>query len=174
MSFKILSLYFCEWYKLLVYSAISSLPNNIFSSIALFKYPNTPRVTFLLHQCVSYVVYVMRYIRLFLHRNHRDLSRRRIERMQTREKYLNSVYKTDRALKVFVIVWRARQFSSCFTKYLSIVEICSRVIFQTFKTIRLSDRDLCHVIVDSCLLVDAGKARINFHNNKSRANNLTV
>ena len=87
---------------------------------------------------------------------------------------MNSVYKTDRALKAFVIVWRAQQFGSCFTKYLSIVEICSRVIFQTFKTIRLSDRDLCRVIVDSCLLVDAGKARINYHNKKSRANNLIV
>ena len=73
-----------------------------------------------------------------------------------------------------MIVWRAQQFGSCFTKYLSIVEICSRVIFQTFKTTRLSDRDLCRVIVDSCLLVDAGKARINYHNKKSRANNLIV
>ena len=39
-------------------------------------------------------------------------------------------FQPDRALKVFVIVWRARQFSSCFTKYLSTVKICSRVIFQ--------------------------------------------
>ena len=155
---------------MLVYSAISSLPNNIFSSIALFKYSNTPRVTFLLHQCVSYVVYVMRYIRLFLHRNHRDLSRRRIERMQTKRKILEFSIQDRSCIKRI----RLQQFGSCFTKYLSIVEICSRVIFQTFKTIRLSDRDLCRVIVDSCLLVDAGKARINFHNNKSRVNNLTV
>ena len=155
---------------MLVYSAISSLPNNIFSSIALFKYSNTPRVTFLLHQCVSHVVYVMRYIRLFLHRNHLDLSRRRIERMQTKRKILEFSIQDRSCIKRI----RLQQFGSCFTKYLSIVEICSRVIFQTFKTIRLSDRDLCRVIVDSCLLVDAGKARINFHNNKSRVNNLTV
>ena len=90
--------------------------------------------------------------------------------MQTKRKILEFSIQDRSCIKRI----RLQQFGSCFTKYLSIVEICSRVIFQTFKTIRLSDRDLCRVIVDSCLLVDAGKARINFHNNKSRVNNLTV
>lgn len=50
----------------------------------------------------------------------------------------------------------------------------SRYLFKTFKTIRLSAQDFCHVIVDCWLSVDTGKARINFHDYKSKVKNLTV
>lgn len=72
----------------------------------------------------------------------------------------------------------------CYRRVITIISInrpcciatgyASRYLFKTFKTIRLSAQDFCHVIVDSWLSVDAGKARINYHNNKSRANNLIV
>ena len=136
-SFKILSLHCDEWYYLFVYSVISSLPNNIFSSIALFKYSNKPQVTFLSPPCVSCLVYVTRYIRFFLYRNHRYLSRRRIERMQTTKKKTwiqytrhSTFISTRSCTKSIRDSLAGTTLSSCFTKYLSTVKICSRVIFQ--------------------------------------------
>ena len=70
--------------------------------------------------------------------------------------------------RVITIISINRPFTNAETGY------ASRYLFKTFKTIRLSAQDFCHVIVDCWLSVDTGKARINFHDYKSKVKNLTV